>query len=301
MQADPCASIRNAYENVVASNAQLRCIPSFKSVSSILQRKRQDCFPSIPSTVDDVVIEDEWARTWNDRSFLWNVDNAWGVAVFLTASHARILGSCSTIFIDGTFRTAPHPYEQLVTVHGMWMGSVIPLCFCLSTGKTVGQYRQILTSIRTAIRRYTGHTWRQPAMVICDFEISLISAIEIELPAAQVKCCYFHFTQSLWRKFSGTGLVSAYRSQSRHGRRLRSCVLKVMALGFLPLAMVRQAFTTFVQSARIVRLQQRFPQLTSFLQYVKRVYVSRTSVFAPSLWNVYARNIDTRTNNHVER
>jgi hypothetical protein len=181
------------------------------------------------------------------------------------------------------------------------MGSVIPLCFCLSTGKTVGQYRQILTSIRTAIRRYTGHTWRQPVMVICDFEISLISAIEIELPAAQVKCCYFHFTQSLWRKFSGTGLVSAYRSQSRHGRRLRSCVLKVMALGFLPLAMVRQAFTTFVQSARIVRLQQRFPQLTSFLQYVKRVYVSRTSVFAPSLWNVYARNIDTRTNNHVER
>jgi hypothetical protein len=103
----------------------------------------------------------------------------------LTASHARILGSCSTIFIDGTFRTAPHPYEQLVTVHGMWMGSVIPLCFCLSTGKTVGQYRQILTSIRTAIRRYTGHTWRQPAMVICDFEISLISAIETELPAAK--------------------------------------------------------------------------------------------------------------------
>jgi len=31
----------------------------------------------------------------------------------------------------------------------------------------------------------------------CDFEISLITAVETELPGAQIRCCYFHFTQSL--------------------------------------------------------------------------------------------------------
>jgi len=47
-----------------------------------------------------------------------------------------------------------------------------------------------------------------------------------ELPNTRINCCYFHFTQSLWKKFSGTGLVSAYRSNSRSGKRLCACVLQ---------------------------------------------------------------------------
>lgn len=301
LQADPCLPIRNAYDHVLARNVPSRDTPTFNSVRSILQRHKQDSFPPLPSTVDDVRIEDEWARTWNDRPFLCHLDNDWGVSVFMTPSNAGILRRCSTIFIDGTFRTAPHPYEQLVTIHGLFMGTVIPLCYCLSTGKTVGQYRQLLVGIRSAIRRYTRHRWSQPDFVVCDFEISLISAIQSELPASRIKCCYFHFTQSLWRKFSETGLVTAYRSQTPNGRRLRSCVQKVMSLGFLPTALVRQAFTNFVNGRRIVRLQQNFQQLATFLQYVSRVYVNRRSLFRPPMWNVYDRNIDTRTNNHVER
>ena len=176
---------------------------------------------------------------------------AWGVAVFMTADHARVLRNCSAIFIDGTFRRLClhhiHITMQLVTVHGLWMTAVIPLCFCLATGKTVGHYRQILVAVRNSIRMYTGHRWQQPDLVICDFEISLINAVETELPNARIKCCsccYFHFTQSVWRKFSGTGLVSAYRSHSRNGRRLRACVFKIMSLGSLPLPLVRHAFTT---------------------------------------------------------
>ena len=110
----------------------------------------------------------------------------------MTANHARVLHSCTTIFIDGTFRTAPHPYVQLVTVHGLYMGAVILVCFGLSTGKTVGHYRQILTGLRNAVRGYNGHRWQQPNMVICDFEISLITAVETKLLGAQIRCCYFH-------------------------------------------------------------------------------------------------------------
>ena len=195
------------------------------------------CYTELCHLIHQSVMSDSIIR-------LCNLDNAWGVALFMTASHARVLRSCTTIFIDGTFRSAPHPYVQLVTVHGLYMGAVIPLCFCLSIGKTVGHYRQILMGLRNAIRSYTGHRWPQPNAVICDFEISLITAVETELPGAQIRCCYFHFTQSLCRKFSGTGLVSAYRSYSRNGERLRSCVRKIMSLGFLPTALVRQAFTT---------------------------------------------------------
>lgn len=158
LQGDPCAPVRSAYDVVLASIPRPRVIPTFKSVSSILQRKREQCFPPTPNNIDDVVIQDKWARTWNDRPFLCHLDNAWGVAVFMTADHARVLRNCSAIFIDGTFRRLClhhiHITMQLVTVHGLWMTVVIPLCFCLATGKTVGHYRQILVAVRNSIRMY---------------------------------------------------------------------------------------------------------------------------------------------------
>jgi len=49
------------------------------------------------------------------------------------------------LYIDGTFKTAPHPYKQLVTVHGLYQGFVIPLTFCLLTGKTT-----VLAQLETA-------------------------------------------------------------------------------------------------------------------------------------------------------
>jgi len=288
------------YDRVLAINPRSRVTPSFRSVNSILHRKRQACFPPTPATIDDVIIDGEWSRTWNDRAFLCKLDNAWGVAIFLSAEDARVLLRCTTIYIDGTFRTAPHPYQQMVTVHGLYMEAVVPLSYAPSTGKSVGQYRQIISGLRTSIRRHTGHHWPQPNLIICDFEISLITAVETELPFARIHCCYFHYNQSLWRRFSATGLVRAYRGLRRNDRRLRTCVQKIMALGFLPTVVVRQSFLTYITSRRVVRLQRAYPRLTDFLHYVNRVYIHRTATFKPPMWNVYDRTIDTRTNNHVE-
>jgi hypothetical protein len=39
-----------------------------------------------------------------------------------------------------------------------------------------------------------------------------------------VRCCYFHFKQSLWRKVSALGLVTAYRGRSRRCRLLRKAI-----------------------------------------------------------------------------
>jgi len=37
-----------------------------------------------------------------------------------------------------------------------------------------------------------------------------------------------------------------------------------------------------------------------WLQYVERTYVNPNSVFPPPLWNVYRRDVNSRTNNYVE-
>jgi len=57
---------------------------------------------------------------------------------------AEALSQCQVLYIDGTFKTSPTPYKQIVTVNGLYKEHVVPLVFALSSGKEVGHYRQIL-------------------------------------------------------------------------------------------------------------------------------------------------------------
>jgi hypothetical protein len=59
----------------------------------------------------------------------------------------KILSQCDILYIDGTFKTASHPFTQIVTIHGLYKGCAIPLVFALATGKMVGHYQNILKVI----------------------------------------------------------------------------------------------------------------------------------------------------------
>lgn len=97
---------------------------------------------------------------------------------------------------------------------------------CLSTGKEVGQYREILAHVKDQVQQITGHRWR-PDSVVTDFESSLLLAIETELPRTRKQGCYFHFCQALWRRIQRLGLAAPYENDAR----LRKCLRKYMAIG----------------------------------------------------------------------
>ena len=152
---------------------------------------------------------------------------------------------------------------------------------CLMAGKTVAQYRQLLQHIKAEVRPATGHNFR-PRRVILDFEIPLITAVETELPRANVCGCYFHFCQSMWRKIQELGMA---RSYTRH-RRLRRCLRKFIALGH-------------ANGNATARVIQRYPEVQDFIDYLENNYINGPN-FPPRMWNVFERDRDTRTNNHVE-
>lgn len=293
---DPTVPVRRLY-NVAAEedSGESDEIPSFESVRSRVKRVRAQFMPRIPATIDDVVIDGKWSRTWKNKAFLSHLDNDWGIAIFVTESMIDVLQHAECLFIDGTFRTAPHPYVQFLTIHGLYLGHVIPLVFCLLTGKTIGQYRQILQFLKSEVRRITHHRLR-PRRIVLDFEQALMTALETELPTSTLSGCYFHFNQSLWRHLQQVGLATHYR----HDRRLQLAVRKVMAIGFLPVLLTRQNFTLLRNGRRTRRLIRQYPALSDWLDYVETTYMNTNSAFPPPIWNVYGRNMDTRTNNHLE-
>jgi hypothetical protein len=251
--------------------------------------------PQIPRNLEEVNIENEWAETWSATLFLSTLDNNWGFAIFATSENYKVLQRCSEIYIDGTFKTCPSPYSQFLTIHGRYLGMVLPLVMCLLAGKQVGLYRQVLQHVRQQVRARTGHRL-QPRTIICDFEYSLILAVQTELPRSPISGCYFHLCQSFWRKITKLGLSGAFR---RH-ERLKKFLRKIMVIGYLPLAIVRANFRLLVATANTRRLIRRYPQLTNFVNYVERNYINANGQFPAYLWNVFHRNMDTRTNNSME-
>ena len=293
---NPTVPVRRAFDRAtVDQSGDSDEAPDYGSVRTRAKRLRARFVPPIPADIEDVEIAGEWRRTWKNKPFLLHEDPDWGVAVFTTRKMLKALQESQCLYVDGTFRTAPYPYYQFLTIHGMLHGFVIPLVFCLLTHKTTGHYRQVLQHLKQAVRHLL-HRRLQPTRMIMDFEQGLMTAVETELPNCRPAGCYFHFTQSLWRKLQEFGLSSPYR----HHRRLKRTVRLVMSIGFLPVLLVRQNFVMLSGSRRTRRLTRRFPDITEWLQYVEDTYMSVNAPFPPPVWNIYGRDMTSRTNNHVE-
>lgn len=126
--------------------------------------------------------------------------------------------------------------------------------------------------------------------------MSIVIAVNTELPNAEVCACYFHYCQSLWRKVADVGLASVYRDHSN----VRKLIRKVMAAAFLPLALVRNNLHLLSVSRQWRSACRRYPTLNTFLDYHRRVYMNDQGHFPPRIWNVFRRSVDTRTNNYME-
>ncbi|XP_064648761.1 uncharacterized protein LOC135500972 [Lineus longissimus] len=268
-------------------------VEAYHSFRTVLNRTRVSQLPEIPVEVEDVVIEGQWAETWLQERFLLHQDNDLGIALFAPDANLTALQQCREIYMDGTFRCCPRPYVQFFTIIGRYRGWIVPLVTVLMANRNIGCYRQVLTAVKRQVRLITHRRW-QPQIVICDFEQALINAVETELPNADVRGCYFHFTQNLWRRVQELGLAVPYR----RNRRLRKCIRKVMSLGYLPMPIMQMNFNLLRTARRTTNLINRYPALMDFFAYIMNTYVNGT--FPPALWNVYERNMGLRTNNNLE-
>ena len=185
---DPTRSLHEVYDEVASELPDDANVPQFASIRSLLYRCRATQIPRIPANIGDVVIEGVWAETRGGRRFLRRLDNDWGIAVFASDHCISQLGQCTYIFMDATFKSCPRPYSQFFTIHGLYVDRVIPMAFVLMHQRQVGAYRQVLGCIKNRCAHLTGHPM-QPDLIV-----------ETEFPAAEVRACFFHYCQAIWKR-----------------------------------------------------------------------------------------------------
>ena len=134
------------------------------------------------------------------------------VFVFGTRKNIELLYESPVWFIDGTFKTSLSIFAQIVTVIGLLRraGSteytvVVPLVYALLSGKNKSLYTEVLEVVRNAVRQYRINVC-VPTKIMTEFELEITNAAKTVFPGAPVSGCFFHLSQSVYRRIQKAGL-----------------------------------------------------------------------------------------------
>ncbi|XP_073417134.1 uncharacterized protein [Dendrobates tinctorius] len=213
--------------------------------------------------------------------------------IFGTRDNLHLLAQSKEWFADGMFFTTPALFKQLYTIHVVHSGLVVPVVYTLLTDKSRSTYQRLLQELKNL------QPGLQPDNLMLDCELAAIQAFESEFPNLVKTGCFFHLSQSVWRKVQNEGLKMQYQGDHEFARWIRM----IPALAFLPPQNVVQSFEELVEDPD-------FPQEAILIaSYFEDSYIGRMNrrgrqapLFPVQFWNVYERTLNDqqRTNNDVE-
>jgi len=162
-------------------------------------RRCKNAPPINPSTLAEIIIIEPYTLTLSNHPFLLydsGVDDANRIILFSTEQNLKILASdqCHW-FIDGTFKSSPQLFTQLLTVHAIKYDTVLPLVYALIPNKTRDSYIRIAQELLNLEKNYG-----QQVRIMVDFEKALFGALTDVFDGVQIRGCFFHFGHCIWRK-----------------------------------------------------------------------------------------------------
>jgi hypothetical protein len=95
---------------------------------SALHNHQKQNRPLLPTTIVDIVIENEWAQTKTKDRFLCNYkENDNQMIIFASDNCLKALAESSRWHANGTFKCAVKDFQQVYIIHGLYRGHMIPL------------------------------------------------------------------------------------------------------------------------------------------------------------------------------
>ncbi|CAF0946333.1 unnamed protein product [Brachionus calyciflorus] len=166
-------------------------MPSFKQMSSRLQKKRQKLIPTIPSDFSKLEISGDYALRTNKKEFFRydNKSNSNRIIIFVDDQSLEILCHSDQWFMNGTFKSAPKQLMQLFTIHALVKfgskSSTYPCVYILTQKKTAKCYKQVFNQLKNiAIRQ---NLTLKPKIIMADFEVSSTTAAKFYFPNLTIK------------------------------------------------------------------------------------------------------------------
>ena len=226
--------------------------------------------------------------------------------VFATKESLSVMSSCDQWFVDGTFGTAPKHFKQLFTIRVKLSNCSITCVYALLPNKKQETYEEFFTSVFTICHSYDLRP--NVTTVSCDYEKAIHKAVISTFGNyIHIQGCFYHLTQSTWRKVQGEGLASDYKDNEEN----KLFCGMIDGTAFLPVEKVKEG---------IAYLYTIVPKgFFNIIDYFDRCYVSgkyqstagprflsfrrnNRPLYPIELWNVHETTLEggSRTNNISE-
>lgn len=321
---DHATATRGKPSQILADNAvnvpvSVRAaLGKMESVKRTIRNHKRGALPKDPSTMQDLVLEGEWTLHDGEEFLIHDsgTDSNNRILAFATEEGLRLLARSREWFMDGTFATAPKLFKQLYVLRVPLGESAVSCVYAFLPGKSQAVYEELFQAIVDRCENLGFDL--DPNTIVCDFELAVIKAAKsIFGDHIGVQGCFFHLTQSTWRKIQELGLSQMYQEN----RDVKLFCGMIDALAFLPCDKISEG---------LVFLRDNIPEdpeeLEDLLDYFDATYISglyrriqipavavggveppvrmRRSppLFPPETWNVHQTTLEGghRTNNFCE-
>ncbi|XP_071747499.1 uncharacterized protein [Lepeophtheirus salmonis] len=273
-------------------------LPALPSIRRCIRRHRQqlrNTTPPLPQSRKEIVFPEIMKSTPTGDKFLI-YDSGYGdeerFLIFATYRNLQILEKSINWFCDSTFQMIPTIFYQLFTIHAYLNNYAIPCVYALLPNKTQATYTRLFQEI-SAINPCLS-----PQLVTTDFEMASMNALQSVFPDVQIKGCFYHLSQSIYRKIQENGLQDSYQNNPDFNINIRM----LSAIAFVPVDQTIEVFEA---------LSETMPDIGQpIIDYFEDTYIGRLQLqerrqepsFLHTIWNVRDRIIDglSRNDNSVE-
>ena len=200
-QETPQQIISRAVESMSeTSAANLPTVSHLRRNLRQCRQRSQNSLP-VPQTTEDLVIPLEYKCTKNGEQFLLYDSGPINQRILIFGSEKSVsyLEKFEDWYMDGTFSVTPKLFSQVYTIHAFIGGCAVPALYCLLPDKSEATYTFLLEKVQSF------NNSLHPRSIMVDFEKAMINSIKIVFPYAEVKGCFFHFSQNIYKQVKPIG------------------------------------------------------------------------------------------------
>ncbi|KAL0860038.1 hypothetical protein ABMA27_010353 [Loxostege sticticalis] len=176
----------------------IKKIPTFQNVQGALYRARNKSAGLNKinfKSVDEVKVPPQF------QNFLMADYDCSGVRVLVFASEdaRQKLQVLKSYYGDGTFKSCLKPFVQLHVIQGEINRSdgtdfIAPLVYALMNKMDTETYNILFSMIKSCIPHW------EPFKFKTDFEKAAMKAVKSVFPHIELKGCFYHYSQAIWKK-----------------------------------------------------------------------------------------------------
>ena len=137
-------------------------------------------------------------------------------------------------FGDDTFSVSPAILFQVYTIHAVCNGEVVPCVYALLPNKAGPTYDRLFREIEAHFNRHV------PTDKLFDYEQAAMNSARNVFVGVNIKGCFFHLSQNIWRKIQQNELTALYEADDEFVILIRM----IASLAFVPEVDVPRTITT---------------------------------------------------------